>query len=140
MKASLSTKFGRVFCIKFSLTIRIVEETFCASTCDDTHIFYFIFVVETITKGPLLRTNLILDFQQLKALASLSEILKQKSGKDVASIIPQWVSPFSMFCNDGTVYSFIFLFNLIWSLGCIHYELSFIMLLDSVMRVWGVIG
>uniref|UniRef100_A0A9I9DLL5 E3 ubiquitin-protein ligase listerin n=1 Tax=Cucumis melo TaxID=3656 RepID=A0A9I9DLL5_CUCME len=37
---------------------------------------------------------------KLKALASLSEILKQKSGKDVASIIPQWVFEYKKLLMD----------------------------------------
>lgn len=38
---------------------------------------------------------------RLKALASLSELLKQKSGKDVASIIPQWVPLFPSPCSTN---------------------------------------
>ncbi|KAG6607353.1 E3 ubiquitin-protein ligase listerin, partial [Cucurbita argyrosperma subsp. sororia] len=37
---------------------------------------------------------------KLKALASLSEFLKQKSGKDVASIIPQWVFEYKKLLMD----------------------------------------
>lgn len=37
---------------------------------------------------------------KLKALASLSELLKQKSGKDVASIIPQWVFEYKKLLMD----------------------------------------
>ena len=38
-----------------------------------------------------MRTHLLLLLMQLKSLAALSVLLKQKSGKDIVPIIPQWV-------------------------------------------------
>ena len=39
-----------------------------------------------------MRIHWLLLLLQLKALASLSVLLKQKSGKDIVPIIPQWVT------------------------------------------------
>lgn len=41
----------------------------------------------------------VMNFQQLKALSSLSALLKEKSGKDIAPIIPQWVRYFIIFAS-----------------------------------------
>ena len=39
-----------------------------------------------------MRIHWLLLLLQLKALAALSVLLKQKSGKDIVPIIPQWVT------------------------------------------------